>query len=153
MAVTTNGWIERPEAEQFWGWSLVIYGKPGAQALFLQTQDQHGGDVNLLLLLLWMSAQNAELTDKDFSALIRVSDAARPTLEELRNSRRKAKGIADYSIAKDIELDAEKEAQKALLNALPERIGVIPDASGIMEKYRQHLRAPAALFEQLKALI
>ena len=42
-------------ADEFWQFSLEVYARPQVADLCLVLQDEHGFDVNILLLCLWLA--------------------------------------------------------------------------------------------------
>jgi uncharacterized protein (TIGR02444 family) len=44
-------------AASLWAYALEVYGRPGAEACFLQAQDAHGQSVPFLIWALWMAAE------------------------------------------------------------------------------------------------
>lgn len=48
-------------ASAFWGFSLGLYGRPGVEAACLTLQDEHGLDVNLVLLAAWTACTGRRL--------------------------------------------------------------------------------------------
>lgn len=65
--------IDYPE-NRFWEYSLKIYGGEGVSRAFINIQDRHEMDVNLLLLSIWVGGTGrGTLSLSQFSHLIEVS--------------------------------------------------------------------------------
>jgi len=111
------------DAEDFWQFSLALYGRPGIAAACLAWQDGHGLDVNLLLLGLWTGMRHGRRLSR--ADIVRLEQAVArwnaAVLTPLRAARLALKpGPATlYAAAKALELDAERQAQGLLLDALP----------------------------------
>ena len=65
--------IDYPE-NRFWEYSLKVYGGEGVSKAFINIQDRHEMDVNLLLLSIWVGGTGrGTLSLSQFSQLIEVS--------------------------------------------------------------------------------
>lgn len=120
-----------PDADAFWAFSLRTYGRDGVEAACLDLQDEHGFDVNLILLCLWIAetelgALAPEVLDKLRSA---IAPWMIDVVEPLRAVRRVLKtplplgaspGEAEpcRQMVKAVELDAERIVQRILVRAL-----------------------------------
>ncbi len=111
-------------AEQFWTWSLAFYGKPGAAAACLALQDGQDADVSILLLLLFAASLGLEALECDDIA--RLDAAVLPwrmqTILPLRALRRALKPAGEDAVRRHVaaaELEAERSAQRKLMQALP----------------------------------
>ena len=160
-------------ADVFWTYSLAMYAKPGVAELCLNLQDEHGFDVNLLLLCFWIAEEGGRsLTVADIKASRDGASAVNDNLIlPVRSARKWARRwleaaperIAEvdrrelYAALKAVELQGERFVQAALLGALPPDQAAPPKASPAtvrtsLENYRQALAAPdiaAALLTQL----
>jgi uncharacterized protein (TIGR02444 family) len=110
----------------FWGFSLALYGRPGAAEACLALQDRFGADVTLLLLGFWRAHKGfpgwaeGELA-RAAAMLAPVNEVLRP----LRQARRALKALqADepaapdlYAEMKALELRLEQVAQVWALGA------------------------------------
>ena len=109
-----------------WSFSLSIYQSEGVPEACLYLQDELGGDVNILLFCLWVSAQGDVPVDTELLALAhdRVHAWRNRVVETLRQLRRDLKGgvspleqervEAFRDRVKILELAAEREQQVAL---------------------------------------
>ena len=116
--------MEALTADGFWRWSLAFYGRPRIAETCLTLQDQHGADVNIVLLLLYAAAQGMQAIDVDDAA--RLEAAVSPWRVEailpLRKLRRALKGADEKAVRHHVaaaELEAERSAQRRLVQALP----------------------------------
>lgn len=125
------------ETEAFWQFSLAIYARPGVAERCLALQDGAGRDVNLLLLALYAGLRLGRRLDAaDFAALEEaVADWTAQVTAPLRAVRRALKPLADdpaiaalRETAQGAELDAECQAQRLLLAALPDGATERPSA-------------------------
>jgi uncharacterized protein (TIGR02444 family) len=159
------------DAEAFWAFSLEVYAKPQVAELCIALQDEYGFDVNLLLLGLWVAetqrkALDAErirelreavapLNDNLVQPLRRVRRWAKPSDPVIETARYKL-----YGALKQVELNAERLVQAALVEALRPglaRVDEMPTpqaaARASLERYRQFLEAPDAAAVPLAQLI
>ena len=117
-----------PDAADFWIFSLDFYGREGIAATCLDLQDRHGLDVNLLLLCCWHGWRGrGPLADPVLAAAEdRVGGWNRSVVAPLRAIRRAlaafpaAEAAALRSTVRELELAAEREAQRLLVAGLPE---------------------------------
>lgn len=105
-------------AERFWEYSLAVYSKPGVAQNCLKLQDNHGLNVNLLLLCHWLVTQEYPVSDEVLSALSDAVAVTERTLSKHRANRKAAKGSPQYEALKEQELTLEREQQAALVDAL-----------------------------------
>lgn len=114
-------------ANPLWQFSLDFYRRPGIESLCIQLQDEHGDDVNLLLLCCWGAVQGLELSRDYFATLladVTLQHWRTRCIEPLRRLRRELKPLslegADSLRAsvKNLELQAEKLQQDYLLRSL-----------------------------------
>ncbi len=103
-----------------WDWAMEVYRRPGAEAAFLELQDEHGQCVPYLLWALWAAAPPEAL--RQGAAIARPWQAA--AIEPLRAARRAAKtpflGVDDTgreALRVAIKAD-ELQAERLLLEAL-----------------------------------
>ncbi|MCI5074512.1 TIGR02444 family protein [Oricola sp.] len=142
-------------AEALWPFSLRFYDDAGTQKACLALQDQFGGDVNLMLWLLWRASKGEVI---DASGVRQLDDLVKPwrneVVQPLRALRRhmKERDLGPGREAQDgvrerikaVELSAEK-AQQAMLDAaeiLPEAAASPADAAALnLQAYGGHLGA------------
>jgi uncharacterized protein (TIGR02444 family) len=141
-----------------WAFSLRFYDDAKVQHACLALQDDHGGDVNVALYLLWRAAAGEAISAEGVAAADAAvapwrADVVRP-LRALRR-RLKAAAYLDDSAAqeafrtklKKVELDAEKLQQQVLatLAARVERCAPPAEAAKTnLSRYAAHLGAPLA---------
>ena len=117
-------------ASAFWRFSLRFYAREGVAPLCLALQDQHGIDVNLLFLLLFLSTQQRRLCVTDVQKMNNAAAAWRTrAVQPLRALRRDLKnGVVGMdarstealrSEIKRCELHAERLQQEMLERAFP----------------------------------
>jgi len=124
--------------QDFWDYSLTVYGREGVASACLALQDRHDLDVNLLLFCGWAGAQGVSLEAAELAAL---NDLLRPwresAVEPLRDVRRWLKGqsLAPAASADALrerilaeEIRAEEIAQRVMAARLPARLDVTPPA-------------------------
>ena len=142
----------KPSAAEFWSFSLDVYNVPGVKDMCLTAQDRYGADVNLLLLLAWHDREGLALSANSLSALQAISRQWQEnTLAPHRARRRAAKGTADYATLLEDELQLEKAAQAALLDATEDaRRETQPDNC---LRYVQRLGAPHSVIAPLLGAI
>jgi uncharacterized protein (TIGR02444 family) len=77
---------------RLWPAALELYGRPGAAEACLALQDEHGIDVNLLLLAVWLAGEGAAL-DRERVAVLEdtVGRFHRDAVVRLRDARRALK--------------------------------------------------------------
>lgn len=119
-------------ADDFWRWSLEVYGRPGAADAFLALQDVCGLNVNVSLWCLWTGVAMGDLPEaRLLAAQERVARQSALVTEHLRTARRNcgstAAGVppalADALRVriKATELEAERVEQAILCGLLDER--------------------------------
>jgi uncharacterized protein (TIGR02444 family) len=113
--------------DEFWDFTLTIYGQPGVSPALIELQDKFGRDVNLVLYCCWVAASGrGALSAADLAA----ADAAVAVwrggvVEPLRAARRAAKQAPPvetagfYEAIKKIELDAERISHRCLASVAP----------------------------------
>src|SRR5215467_8805756 len=87
---------DTPDEAAFWSFSLAFYGRPGVSERCLALQDEHGLDVNLVLLCCWLGwSGKGRLASADLAALdAAVAPWRSAVVERLRAVRRALKTIA-----------------------------------------------------------
>src|SRR5207248_3229403 len=114
------------DAAALWSFSLAFYARPGVGAACLALQDEHGLDVNLILLCCWLGwSGRGRLAAAELAAADRrVAAWRREVIEKLRAARRALKThpvAAAPALRRDVqalELRAERAAQRLLLDGL-----------------------------------
>ncbi|NQV55107.1 MAG: TIGR02444 family protein [Rhodospirillales bacterium] len=118
--------------DDFWEFSLSVYGEKGVAPACLELQTRHGVDVNLLLYMAWAGARGHRLNADELAA---AEDAVqrwhREIVVPLRILRSELKtdtkgapvGLSEHirSGIKSAELDAER-AEQLMLAAVIERL-------------------------------
>jgi len=124
--------------QDFWDYSLTVYGREGVASACLALQNRHGLDVNLLLFCGWSGAQGVSLEAAELAALDELMRPWRESaVEPLRGVRRWLKGqslvpaasadaLRERILAEEIR--AEEIAQRAMASRLPARLDVTPSA-------------------------
>ena len=144
-----------------WDWATAAYARPGAEALCLTLQDQHGQCVPLLLWAAWTAREGRALEAALLADAVNLardweSEVVRPLRRARRSLARRQPQIDERGQAglrKEVKAQ-ELAAERLLMDAL-ERIS--PDASGPPRDPRADLDAlvlawapaPAALVEAL----
>jgi len=112
--------------DEFWNFSLAFYGRSGVSPACLELQDQHECDVNLLLYACWVGLSGrGRLAQADLARAAATNDPWRQAvIEKLRAARRAIKEqVAEaaqfYTMAKAVELEAERIAQQRLAALAP----------------------------------
>ena len=112
--------------QPFWRHSLKLYAAAGIAPACLALQDDHGVDVNLLLLCCWLGSQGRVLGVRDMrAAMTSVVHWQRNVIQPLRTVRRALKSMAHGALAdaaprlrqklSRLELDAEFQEHELLL--------------------------------------
>jgi uncharacterized protein (TIGR02444 family) len=131
-------------AEAFWDWSLAFYADPAVSAACLALQDEHGADVNIVLVLLWLASAGAGPLDADEVLTLdrALSPWRRDVVVPLRSLRRALKGQGEDAVRRAVaaaELEAERSAQRRLVEALPAlRPGSGPARSRAVASFRHY---------------
>ncbi len=111
------------EANRFRTFSTAYYGRPGVEHALLTLQDEHGLEVNLVLLCLFAAAEGYPAFDEEaFATFGRIAGRwSQEAVEPLRRARRGLKTMLPDEAAavlrekvKALELDAEFAMQDAL---------------------------------------
>lgn len=109
-----------PTIEQFWDFSLAVYQAQGVESACLELQDEHGVNVNLLLLLCWCLQHGHILTLQQWQILKAAVAQSEQDLHLHRKRRREAKHTAPvmqsyYRELKQQELALEQQQQQQLI--------------------------------------
>jgi uncharacterized protein (TIGR02444 family) len=119
---------------EFWDFSVRLYGKPEVAEACLDLQDRHGINVNVVLLCCWLSASGRDSFEDDelAQALATVEDWRDQVVLPLRTARRYLKGsvgAAERHLADNIrrvvtetEIHAE-HVEQLMLSAVIQRPG------------------------------
>ncbi|WP_107853203.1 TIGR02444 family protein [Oceanimonas marisflavi] len=136
------------DADALWRFSEQHYGRPGVATACLQLQDEHGANVNLLLLLLLLEQRGLTV---DLAPFWPVLESRRELFAHWRALRRRLKpglGGDDYARLLQHELELERWQQQELLTVLsttPPRPG-----SGALLAYLNSLQVADGPLWQLK---
>ena len=128
----------------FWDFSLAVYADQRVREACLEAQDEHGADVNILLLCCWLGFVGVKVTHESIRRLDALVEGWRAEailpLRALRARLRQPVGPIDVAMAepvreqvKQAELLAEKTEQDLLyaaLQTLPGRDGRDAEPSG-----------------------
>jgi uncharacterized protein (TIGR02444 family) len=135
--------------QNFWNFSLGLYGRPGVAPALLSLQDALGLDVNMLVFCCWAASRGRALTAPDIAAVAAVADPWQDeVVKPLRALRRRLKGgfpplppdrVEAYRKGfSDLEIEGEHIAQEAMERAAeslpksaPGRAGVALTASNL----------------------
>jgi len=161
---TAPSTTETGKANPFWDFSLTVYGEPRVGAACLAAQDDHGADVNLLLLCCWLGFVGVKLTPESIRRLDALAEGWRAEaiqpLRALRTRLRQPVGPIDVAMAgpvreqiKQAELLAEKVEQDLLyaaLQTLPGRDGRDAEPTGLA---RQNLQLYATAILELPSAL
>ncbi len=142
-------------AEGFWDFSLRSYRQAGVAELCLALQDQHGLDVNLLLVCCWAGANGVRLSPDQVNDLVSAGEPwQRQVVIPLRAVRRalkrcpSASAIALRQAVKANELEAER-LQQATMEACLSLPKGAPDRQAALANLRHyvehHSSAPSEL--------
>lgn len=135
-------------ADTLWQFSEQHYGRPGVAAACLNLQDEHGANVNLLLLLLLLEEQGLTL---DIAPFLPVLERRRGLFQHWRALRRRLKpglDADDYAQLLQHELELERWQQQELLAVLASHT---PEpGSGALLTYLNLLQVTDAHLWQLK---
>lgn len=150
------------EIESFWDFSLATYCREEVERLCLALQDEHGFDVNLLLLQAWVAERRQTSLDVPSIQALRSATAlwSASIVEQLRRVRRLLKFPEHYAVAaeeaeacreivKSAEIEAERIAQHLLVRALvldtaKSHSSTAEAASASFAAYAEAIDAPAA---------
>ncbi len=104
---------------EFWRFSLAVYGQAEVEKECLRLQDAYGIDVNILLFCAWLGTQPVALKREDIQAASRaVAGWHDEIVRPLRSVRRRVKKFSDdeklRASIKGIEIEAEQIEQAML---------------------------------------
>lgn len=125
--------------DEFWDFTLAIYGQPGVSPALIELQDRFGRDVNLVLYCCWVAASGrGRLSGDDMTrADAAVARWRAGVVEPLRAARRAAKQAPPvetdgfYEHIKAVELDAERISHRCLAAVAPPPQAGIPLAERV----------------------
>ena len=135
--------MKMDENNEFWRFSLRLYGKPGVAQECIRLQDLHKINVNLLLFCAWLDATSRfGLGPKGITTCEgAIFEWNRNVVAPLRSLRRSLKSLPANSIrerVKELELDAEKHEQRILFE--------------LAEHWADDEKLPSSAFSNLKTL-
>lgn len=129
MAKAAN-WV--PTVEQFWQRSLALYQQPGQQQRLLDAQDNHGENVNLNLLVMVLAAEQAPLSNAEYTQLkLDVDTFSRDHTQPLRALRRQLS---------DSDALLEKSRQQLKSQLLAAELTLEAQEQALLIERLQHLR-------------
>lgn len=149
--------IQTLNPDEFWLFSLNIYALQNVKKLCLTLQDQHGADVNLLLLALYADSKGITVVDQALDALLAVSaDWQENKLAPMRLKRQSLdRDSPAYQQVLREELELEKKEQTALLSCILDpsifEVNAPPGSVSLLAKYGTALNLPANLLKQLSS--
>ena len=110
------------DPEDFWAFSVQQYALDGIKEYCLGLQDNHGVDINLLLLCHWLDTQTLLASEHTLNKLVEISEHWQRTILRPLRTRRKATGkiSASYRAALAKELAEERNEQRALVACINE---------------------------------
>lgn len=89
-----------PPSTPFWTFSLGFYARPEVARACLTLQDDHGADVNLVLLAIWLGRHGYRLSPAVGRRLQRLARQwQRPLITPLRQVRRRLKPLLRQKVA------------------------------------------------------
>lgn len=107
--------------DAFWAFSLSHYKKEGVQQACLTLQDQYSGNVNLVLLFIWLDSLAISISKTQHHQLQDALSYTDPLLISYRSLRKNIKLTESktlYQQALNFELQLEKQQQHDLLHTL-----------------------------------
>jgi uncharacterized protein (TIGR02444 family) len=140
--------MKLPDAEQLWQFSEQHYTRPGVAQACLQLQDEHGANVNLLLLLLMLEERELGADPAHFLPLLQQRQGLFTQWRALRRRLKTRLDKDNYLQLLQHELELERWQQQELLQVLaqhPPRPG-----SGCLLTYLTLLQVADAPLWQLK---
>ena len=159
------------DAACFWAYSLRTYASPGVADACISLQDDHGCDVNVLLLCLWLAQMGQFVLEGKHIEVAQRSTAAvsEHYVQPVRSVRRwfkvwsedaitAAPHAAAYAALKEAELHGERLVQSRLLAVLDlddlARAGSAEAAAGLsFDNYCRTLCEPGNVRSQLGKLV
>ncbi len=108
------------DPDLFWTFSARQYALEGVKGCCLALQNDHGVDVNLLLLCHWLDSQELVIASETMNGLITLSDNWQAKHLAPQRAKRAAleKGSRAYQTALVGELATEKREQRAFITFL-----------------------------------
>jgi uncharacterized protein (TIGR02444 family) len=139
--------------QNFWNFSLDLYGRPGVAPALLGLQDALGLDVNMLVLCCWAASRGRALAAADLDAVVAVAEPWQTeVVVPLRALRRRLKGgfpplppdrVETYRKGfSDLEIEGEHIAQEAMervIDTLPKSAPARADAALTVANLRAYL--------------
>ncbi len=107
--------------ERLWQFSLQYYSVSEVKEACLLIQNQHKGNVNLLLLLIWLDEQQVRFSENDWPILDSCLHRAESLLHDYRELRKQfKKHLPDslYRKSLQFELQLEKQQQSDLVECI-----------------------------------
>ena len=114
----------RLDADRFWAWSLEHYRAPGVRNACLRLQDQHRGNVNLALLLIYLDRGGVSVSPDGLGMLIEALAPSASLIDTYRSMRRSLKDQlqpSGYRRLLNFELELERRQQQDLLRCMVAR--------------------------------
>jgi len=121
---------DQARAEEFWAFSLAVYGRPEVEAACLSLQFDHQLDVNVVLFCAWAGDLGMSLDKATFAAQIAAAGEWQAlAVQPIRTLRRRLKNLSVAGLSsegrdtlrqaiKSAELQAEKLEQSILVTTL-----------------------------------
>ena len=108
------------KADEFWQFSLALYARNGVKELCLTLQDEHGFNVNVLLLSCYLNLQGVFYNREQYQQILSSITESEQTLALHRAVRKaaKQKDVAKYQQLLKQELALEKHQQDKLIVAI-----------------------------------
>lgn len=112
------------DAKTFWNFSVAWYQRQAVAQHCLTLQDEHGLNVNMVLLLAWCVQQQRLISTEAWVQLSQAIHSTEVSLKHHRQQRKNAKitqGASSqvYARLKEQELALERQQQADMLAALP----------------------------------
>nr|WP_153447939.1 TIGR02444 family protein [Vibrio algicola] len=133
-------------AEAFWQFCLERYQQPGVESACLTLQNQYQGNVNLLLLYIWLDQQKLTLAPQEQERLKQSLQPTQALLAQFRSLRRQYKTHLPASLYREsltFELQLERQQQEYLVEAL--------NALPLQARSQQHIPLSHQYCQQLDA--
>ncbi|WP_117235953.1 TIGR02444 family protein [Vibrio maerlii] len=107
--------------ERLWQFSLQYYSVSEVKEACLLIQNQHHGNVNLLLLLIWLDEQHVRFSSQDWPTLNLCLQRSESLLHDYRELRKQFKTHLPDSVYRkslQFELQLEKQQQSDLVECI-----------------------------------
>ncbi|MGB5854385.1 MAG: TIGR02444 family protein [Oceanisphaera sp.] len=140
--------MSMPSAEQFWQFSAQHYTRPGVAQACLHLQDEHGANVNLLLLLLMLEERGFSANAAHFMPLLATRQGMFNQWRRLRRQLKAKLNNDDYLKLLQHELELERWQQQELLQQLAHTPPIL--GHGCLLNYLTLLQVADAPLWQLK---